>query len=137
MRGYGGSSSLEASIGLKKFTTEIESIVICKASGPIQTEYLANGVQCEVFEHMFNRTLPKYNFRNLLTSIKDLHSLFRLHRKICEIEPDVVHFNYAGLMFNGLLLKLTGFQGKIIIHSRFCGLKIFCETIYFFIKSFV
>lgn len=119
--GYGGSSRSLAKLvlALKGLQKETESIVICKASGPIQDEYLANGVQCEVFEHMFSRIpLPKYNFRNLLTSIKDLPSLFRLHRKICEIEPDVVHFNHAGLMFNGLLLKLTGFPGKIIIHSR-------------------
>ena len=119
--GYGGSSRSLAKLvlALKSSQTGIKSIVLCKTSGPSQGEYLANGVQCEVFEHMFSRIpLPKYNFRNLLTSINDLHSLFRLHRKIREIEPDVVHFNYAGLMFNGLLLKLTGFQGKIIIHSR-------------------
>ena len=119
--GFGGSSRSLAKLvfGLKKSQQDIESIVLCKASGPIQGEYLANGVQCEIFEHMFSRIpLPKYNFRNLLTSITNLSSLVKLHYKISEIKPDVVHFNYAGLMFNGLLLKLTGFRGKIIVHSR-------------------
>lgn len=119
--GYGGSSRSLAKlvIGIKTSYPDIESVVLCKASGPIQNEYLAIGVQCEVFKHMFSRIpLPEYNFRNLLTSIPDLPSLFKLHRRIKEIKPDVVHFNYAGLMFNGILLKLTGFGGKIIIHSR-------------------
>jgi hypothetical protein len=119
--GFGGSSRSLAKLvfGLKNSQSDIESIVLCKASGPIQDEYLANGVQCEVFEHMYSRIpLPKYNFRNLLTSVSELSNLVRLHRKISEIKPDVVHFNYAGLMLNGLLLKLTGFRGKIIIHSR-------------------
>ena len=119
--GFGGSSRSLAKLvfGLKNSQSDIESIVLCKASGPIQNEYLASGVQCEIFEHMYSRIpLPKYNFRNLLTSVTRLFNLIRLHRKITEIKPDVVHFNYAGLMFNGLLLKLTGFSGKIIIHSR-------------------
>ena len=44
--GFGGSSRSLAKLvfGLKKSQTDIESVVLCKASGPIQDEYLANGV---------------------------------------------------------------------------------------------
>ena len=62
--------------------------------------------------------LAKYNFRNCLTAVPELFDVFRLHHKIVSCKPDIVHLNYAGLMFNGILLKLSGFNGHIITHSR-------------------
>lgn len=119
--GFGGSSRSLAKLvgGLQNILPNYNSVVLCKANGPIEILYEKMGVQCEVFPHMFSRIpLPKYNFRNLLTAIPQLFSIIRLHKKIVSINPDVVHFNYAGLLFNGLLLKLSGYKGIIIIHSR-------------------
>lgn len=119
--GFGGSSRSLVKLvgGLQKILPNYDSLVLCKANGPIELMYQKIGVRCEVFPYMLSRIpLPKYNFRNLFTAIPQLFSIIRLHKKIVSINPDAVHFNYAGLLFNGLLLKLCGFKGVIIIHSR-------------------
>lgn len=120
--GFGGSSrSLAMYIkGLQEINKErFSSHVLCKSSGPIQHIYEKINVPCEVFPSMFTRIpLPKYNIRNLLSALPRLIDVWHLHRKITKIQPDIIHLNYAGLMFNGWLLKLLGYKGKIITHSR-------------------
>lgn len=120
--GFGGSSrSLAMYVrGLREVNKgRFTSHVLCKSPGPIQNIYEEIDVHCEVFPFMFTRIpLPKYNIRNLLSSIPKLIDIWRLHKKIGDIQPDIIHLNYAGLMFNGRLLKLFGYQGRIITHSR-------------------
>ena len=120
--GFGGSSRSLAMyvLGLQKLKQGTwTSQVLCKSSGPVQQLYDNMNVSCEVFSHMFTRIpLAKYNFRNLLTAIPKFRDIWRLHRKILSMKPDTIHLNYAGLMFNGLLLKLSGFSGTVVIHSR-------------------
>ena len=112
--GFGGSSrSLAMYVkGLKTIDNEsFSSQVLCKSSGPIQQLYESMDVPCEVFPFMFTRIpLAKYNFRNLVTAVPRLIDIWRLHRKITKIQPDVVHLNYAGLMFSGRALKLMGYN---------------------------
>ena len=65
--GFGGSSRSLAKLvgGLQNILPNYNSVVLCKANGPIEILYENMGVQCEVFPHMFSRIpLPKYNFRN-------------------------------------------------------------------------
>lgn len=120
--GFGGSSRSLAMyiIGLQEINKErFSSQVLCKSPGPIQHLYEKINVPCEIFPYMFTRIpLPKYNLRNLLSALPRLIDIWRLHRKITIIQPDIIHLNYAGLMFNGWLLKLVGYKGKIITHSR-------------------
>jgi len=120
--GFGGSSrSLAMYIkGLQEINKErFSSHVLCKSPGPIQHLYEKINVPCEIFPSMFTRIpLPKYNVRNLLSALPRVIDIWRLHKKIGEIKPDIIHLNYAGLIFNGRLLKLLGYKGKIITHSR-------------------
>lgn len=120
--GFGGSSRSLAMyvIGIQRLQAKkYSSHVLCKTAGPIQLIYDKLDARCEVFPHMLSRIpLAKYNFRNCLTAVPKLLDVFRLHRKIVSCKPDILHLNYAGLMLNGILLKLSGFKGHIVIHSR-------------------
>ena len=120
--GFGGSSRSLAMfvIGIQRLQAKnYSSHVLCKTAGPVQLIYDKLDTRCEVFPHMLSRIpLAKYNFRNCLTAVPQLLDVFRLHRKIVSCKPDILHLNYAGLMLNGILLKLNGFKGHIVIHSR-------------------
>ena len=117
--GFGGSSislyNMVLSLNLKNF----EPIVFCKKKGPTYKKLSKMGISCHI-EPSITSIIPlkKNNLKNWLINSHKLLFMKGLVNKILQLNPDILHLNYEGLIPLHYILKKNRFLGKTVLHFR-------------------
>ena len=117
--GFGGSSkslfTMVSSINLDKYAP----IVFCKKRGPIYEKLINKGIKCYI-EPSINSIIPlrKNNIKNWLAHAPKFLFIKKLVKRIVDLNPDILHLNYEGLVPLHYLLIKNKFCGKTVLHFR-------------------
>ena len=117
--GYGGSSrslyQMVTSIDKNRF----KPIVFCKKKGPTYYKLIKADITCQIEKNITSFIpLKKNNLKNLIVTLPKFFYVYRLIKKIIDLNPDIIHLNYEGLIPLHYLLCKFGLSSKSIIHFR-------------------
>ncbi|MBJ57398.1 MAG: hypothetical protein CMP24_04060 [Rickettsiales bacterium] len=117
--GYGGSSKslyqMVTSIDKNKF----EPIVFSKKKGPNYDKLVKANISCQIEKNIASFIpLKKNNIKNIIISLPKLFRTYKLIKRIIDLNPYIIHFNYEGLIPLHYLLCKFGLSSKSIIHFR-------------------
>ena len=117
--GFGGSSISLCNMVLSLNLETFKPIVFCKKRGPTVDKLLKYGIDCQI-EPTITSIIPlkKNNLKNYIANSYKLLLMKGLVKKIVNLNPDILHLNYEGLVPLHYILKRNKFSGKTVLHFR-------------------
>lgn len=135
--GFGGSSRSLFELAIELRGSFKSQIVWVRQRGPALERYTKHCIEvCVVKEIVSRIPLRANNFKNGLTGLIQLYKFLNFYRRLSKLSPDIVHFNYDGLLFLAAYTKLLSPEIKTVTHARYkwpnnCAAKIYAKLISF------